>query len=126
MRSSRALVEWEILRSGAIVIKCEIGPIDRFDGLAQFTSYAGLVPTGRASGGKPRFSHMCKARKQYLRSAFVEVANALVCLRDDSAWKTKHVCEIHEQISQRKGHAVAVDAVARHLAVGASSILKRR
>jgi transposase len=55
-----------------IVIECEIGSIDRFDTAGQFTSYAGLVPTVHASGGKTRFGHMRKPSSQYLKWAFRE------------------------------------------------------
>jgi transposase len=53
-----------------IVIDREIGSIDRFDTSGQFTSYAGLVPTVHASGGKTRFGHMRKPCNQYLKWAF--------------------------------------------------------
>ena len=54
----------------AIVIDREIGCIDRFSTAGQFTSYAGLVPTVHASGGKTRFGHMRKTSNQYLKWAF--------------------------------------------------------
>jgi transposase len=110
----------------AIVIEREIGSIDRFDTSGQFTSYAGLVPTVHASGGKTRFGHMRKPCNQYLKWAFIEAANVIVRHRHHPAWKTKYVCQIYHRVSQRKGHAVAVGAVARHLAEGAYWILKRQ
>jgi len=110
----------------AIVIEREIGSIDRFDTSGQFTSYAGLVPTVHASGGKTRFGHMRKPSNQYLKWAFIEAANVVVRHRHHPAWKTKYVCRIYDQVSRRKGHAVAVGAVARHLAEGAYWILKRQ
>ena len=54
----------------AIVIDREIDSIDRFDTSDQFTSFAGLVPTVHASGGKTRFGHMRKPRNNYLEWAF--------------------------------------------------------
>jgi len=54
----------------AIVIDREIGSIDRFDTAGQLTSYAGVVPTVHASGGKTRFGHMRKPSNQYLKWAF--------------------------------------------------------
>jgi transposase len=42
----------------AIVVDRGIGSMNRFDTSGQFTSYAGLVPTLHASGGKTRFGHM--------------------------------------------------------------------
>jgi transposase len=110
----------------AIVVDREIGSIDRFSTAGQFTSYAGLVPTVHASGGKTHFGHMRKPSNQYLKWAFIDAANAIVRHRHHPTWKTKYVCQIYDQVSQRKGHAVAVGAVARHLAEGAFWILKRQ
>jgi len=110
----------------AIIIEREIGSIDRFDTAGQFTSFAGLVPTVHASGGKTRFGHMRKPCNQYLKWAFIEAANVIVRHRHHPAWKTKYVCQIYDQVSHRKGHAVAVGAVARHLAEAAFWIIKRQ
>jgi transposase len=110
----------------AIVIEREIGSIDRFCTSGQFTSYAGLVPTVHGSGGKTRFGHMRKPSNQYLKWAFIEAANVVVRHRHHPAWKVTYVCQIYGRVSQRKGHAVAVGAVARHLAEGAFWILKRQ
>jgi len=110
----------------AIIIEREIGSIDRFDTSGQFTSFSGLVPTVHASGGKTRFGHMRKPCNQYLKWAFIEAANVIVRHRHHPAWKTKYVCQIYDQVSRRKGHAVAVGAVARHLAEAAFWIIKRQ
>jgi hypothetical protein len=110
----------------AIVIEREIGSIDRFDTSGQFTSHAGLVPSVHASGGKTRFGHMRKPCNQYLKWALIEAASIIVRHRHHPAWKTKYVCQIHDQVSQREGHAVAVGAVARPLAESAFWILKRQ
>jgi transposase len=110
----------------AIVIEGEIGSIDRFDTAGQFTSYAGLVPTVHASGGKTRFGHMRKPSSQYLKWAFIEAANVVVRHRHHPAWKTNYVCQVYDQVCQRKGHSIAVGAVARHIAEAAFWILKRQ
>lgn len=55
----------------AIVIEREVGSIDRFGTSGQLTSYAGLVPTVHASGGKTRLGHMRKPSNQYLKWAFI-------------------------------------------------------
>jgi transposase len=110
----------------AIVVDREIGSIDRFDTSGQFTSYAGLVPTVHASGGKTRFGHMRKPCNQYLKWAFIEAANVVARHRHHPAWKGKYICHIYDQVARRKGHAVAVGAVARHLAEAAFWILKRQ
>jgi transposase len=110
----------------AIVVDREIGSIDRFDTSGRFTSYAGLLPTVHASGGKTRFGHMRKPCNQYLKWAFIEAANVVVRHRHHPAWKGKYVCQVYETICRRKGHSIAVGAVARHLAESAFWILKRQ
>jgi len=110
----------------AIVIEREIGSIDRFGTAGQLASYAGVVPTVHASGGKTRFGHMRKPSNQYLKWAFVEAANVVVRHRRHPAWKTKYVCRVYDQVCQRKGHAIAVGAVARHLAEAAFWVLNRQ
>jgi len=110
----------------AIVIEREIGSIDRFDTAGQLASYAGVVPTIHASGGKTRFGHMRKPSNQYLKWAFVEAANVVVRHRHHPAWKTKYVSQVYERVCRRKGHAIAVGAVARHLAEAAFWILNKQ
>ena len=110
----------------AIVIEREIGCIDRFHTPGQLASYAGVVPTVHASGGKTRFGHMRKPSNQYLKWAFIEAANVVVRHRRHPAWKTKYVCQIYDQVCQRKGHAIAVGAVAHHLAEASFWILTRQ
>jgi transposase len=110
----------------AIVVDREIGSIDRFDTPGQLASYAGVVPTVHASGGKTRFGHMRKPCNQYLKWAFIEAANVVVRHRHHPAWKGKYICHIYDQVARRKGHAIAVGAVARHLAESAFWILKRQ
>jgi transposase len=108
----------------AIVIDREIGSIDRFDTPGQLASYTGVVPTVHASGGKARFGHMGKPCNQYLKWAFIEAADVVVRHRRHPAWSSEDVCLIYDRVSRRKGHAIAVGAVARHLAEAAFWILK--
>lgn len=109
----------------AIVIDREVGSIDRFHTPGQLASYAGVVPTVHASGGKTRFGHMRKPSSQYLKWAFIEAANVVVRHRRHPAWKTKYVCQIYDRVCQRKGHAIAVGAVAHHLAEATFWVLQR-
>jgi transposase len=108
------------------VIEREIGSIDRFDTPGQLASYAGVVPTVHASGGKTRFGHMRKPSNQYLKWAFIEAANVVVRHRHHPAWKTKYVTRVYDRVCHRKGHAIAVGAVAHHLAEAAFWILNRQ
>ena len=109
----------------ATVIEGEIGNIGRFPTVGHFCSYAGVVPTVHASGGKTRYGHMRKESNQYLKWAFIEAANVLVLHQNHPNWEKKHVTTVYKRIRRRKGHSIAVGAVARHLAEAAFWILKK-
>lgn len=109
----------------AIVIEGEIGDINRFPTAQYLCSYAGVVPTVHASGGKTRYGHMRKQSNQYLKWAFIEAANVIVRHRRHPSWDGRHVCLLYERIRHRKGHSIAVGAVARHLAEATFWILKK-
>ena len=100
----------------AIVITLEVGAIDRFPSASNLASYSGTVPKVKSSGGKHRHGRMIKQANNYLKWAFIEAANVIVMKRHHHIWRRKHVSVLYERIRRRKGHAVAVGAVARHLA----------
>jgi transposase len=110
----------------AIVIDREIGSIDRFPTAPNLASYSGVVPRVHASGGKSRYGRMRKQSNQYLKWAFIEAANVIVRHRHHPKWQQKHVSLLYERICNRKGHAIAVGAVARHLAEAAFWMLKKK
>jgi transposase len=109
----------------AIIIEREIGTIDRFPTAGHLAAYAGVVPRVHSSGGKTRFGHMRKQANQYLKWAFIEAANVVVAHRHHPAWRQKKVSQVYERICKRKGHSIAVGAVARHLAESAFWMLKK-
>jgi transposase len=109
----------------AIVIEREIGTIDRFPTAGHLAAYSGLVPKVHSSGGKTRYGHMRKQANNYLKWAFIEAANVVVAHRHHPVWRQKKVSQIYEGICRRKGHAIAVGAVARHLAESSFWILKK-
>ena len=110
----------------AIVIEREMGTVDRFSSSAHFASYAGTVPTVKSSGGKTRYGRLRKQSNQYLKWAFIEAANVIVRQRRHPTWRAKHVTILYERIRQRKGHSVAVGAVARHLSEAAFWMLRKQ
>ena len=110
----------------ALVIEREVGDIKRFPSASHFASYAGTVPTISSSGGKTRQGRMRKQANQYLKWAFVEAANVIVLNHTRPAWRAKHVVRLYERIRKRKGHAVAVGAVARDLSEAVYWILSRK
>jgi transposase len=100
----------------AIVITLEVGSVDRFPSASNLACYSGTVPKVISSGGKQRQGRMVKQANNYLKWAFIEAANVVVMKRNHPIWRRKHVSVLYERIRRRKGHAVAVGAVARHLA----------
>jgi len=109
----------------SIVIDLEVGSIDRFPSACQLASYSGTVPKVKGSGGKYRHGRMIKQANNYLKWAFIEGANVVVMKRRHPKWRRMHVSYLYERIRYRKGHAVAVGAVARHLAEATFWILKK-
>ena len=110
----------------ALVIEREVGDIKRFPSAPRFASYAGTVPTTSSSGGKTRHGRMRKQANQYLKWAFIEAANVIVLNHARPTWRSKHVVKLYKRIRSRKGHAVAIGAVARHLSEAAYWILRRK
>jgi len=110
----------------SITIEREVGDVNRFPSSAQFASYAGTVPTVKASGGKIRYGRLRNQSNQYLKWAFIEAVNVVVRQRRHTNWRNKHVTILYERIKRRKGHSVAVGAVARHLSEAAFWMLRKQ
>jgi len=107
----------------AIVIAMEIGQIDRFPRAENLASYAGTVPRIKESGGKIRFGRVRPDVNRYLKWALIEAANVVVL--NQNRWPESHVVQLYRRIKQRRGHAKAVVAVARHLAEATYWMLTR-
>ena len=108
----------------SIVIEREVGTIDRFASPQGFSSYCGTVPKVKGSGGKFHYGKMIKQCNNYLKWAFIEAANVIVRQRHHPRWRRKVVVRLYERV-HRKGHAVAVGAVARYLSEATYWILKK-
>jgi transposase len=103
----------------------EMGSVERFPDAEHFASYAGCVPKVSSSGGKTRYGHLRQESNHYLKWAFIEAANVIAMQHNKPTWRNKHVIQLYERTRQRKGHAIAVGAIARHLAEAAYWMLKR-
>jgi hypothetical protein len=68
---------------------------------------------------------MRKQSNHYLKWAFIEAANVVVRQRNHPNWRIKHVSRLYERTRRRKGHYVAVGAVARYLSEAAYWVLKK-
>jgi transposase len=107
-----------------VVITNETGDVNRFSSPARFASYSGTTPRVHASGGRVRFGHLRQDVNRYLKWAFIEAANA-VCL-NRGVYPERHVSRLYERIRKRKGHQIAIGAVARHLAESAYWVMKKK
>jgi len=100
----------------SIVIEREIGLVERFPSAEDLASYAGTTPKVSSSGGKTYYGPMRKESNQYLKWAFIEAANVVARFRHFPSWRNRHVVRLYERTAHRKGHFIAIGAVARHLA----------
>ncbi|MFQ5795321.1 MAG: transposase, partial [Candidatus Bipolaricaulia bacterium] len=110
----------------AIVIEREVGCIDRFPDNGRLASYCGTTPKVRASGGKVRHGRTRPDVNRYLKWAFIEAANVVVRHQNRRGWQQRHVTRLYKRIRSRRGPAIAVGAVARHLSEAAYWVLKKR
>jgi len=96
------------------VIWLEIGDIGRFASAERLASYAGTTPRVHSSGGKTRYGSLRPDVNRYLKWAFMEAANVVAI--NARRWGDRHVANLYRRLREKKGHAKAVGAVARHLA----------
>jgi len=105
-------------------IHLEIGDVKRFPTAAHLASYAGLVPTVHASGGKSFHGPTSQQANHYLRWAFVEAADCIVMHRQ--RYTGHHALRLYDRVKANKCHGKAAVAVARHLAEASWWILRKR
>ena len=110
----------------AIVIDLEIGDIDRFHAPGNFASYAGTTPKVKGSGGKFRYGKMIKQSNQYLKWSFIEAATTISRCSKYPTWLDKYSVRLYRRIRGKKGHSIAIGAVARHLAEASFWVLKKQ
>lgn len=105
-------------------IYLEIGEIARFATPGNLAAYAGLVPSVHSSGGHTRLGRTRRECNQFLKWAFVEAAEVVVCHQETMS--ARHVVRLYRRVKNNKAdrHNKAVVAVARHLAESAWHILK--
>ena len=107
----------------SVVIAHEIGDVSRFPSSGHLAAYSGTTPRVHTSGGKVRYGRIPNDVNQYLKWAFIEAANCIVLVRRRLGYR--HIPELYDRIRARKGHSVAVVAVARHLAEATFHVLSR-
>lgn len=108
----------------AASIALEIGDISRFASAEHLTSYAGTTPRVHSSGDKTRYGRLRPDVNRYLKWAYVEAANAVAL--QQQRWPDRHVVRLYRRIADRRGHAKAIGALARHLAEASFWVLSRQ
>jgi transposase len=104
----------------ALLVKSEIGDLNRFSDGDKLCSYAGLVPSTHASGGIIRHGSITKEGSRWLRWVMVEAAMTHVHKYDTAITKAYH------RIAERRGKQVATVAAARKLLMCCYAVLKNR
>ena len=92
----------------AALIKAEIGDIGRFGSSSKLCSYAGLVPSTHASGGKVWQGRLTKQGSKWLRWAVIEAVKPAICSNGEIRY-------YYERIRYKKGPKAARVATARRL-----------
>jgi transposase len=104
----------------ALLVKSEIGDINRFSDGDRLCSYGGLVPSTHASGGIIRHGSITKEGSRWLRWVMVEAAMTHVHKYDTAITKAYH------RIAERRGKQVATVAAARKLLLCCYAVLRNR
>jgi transposase len=87
-----------------------LGPVERFPDARHVTSYVGLIPQEKSSGGRQRFGPLTKQGSRLLRFLLVEAAQT--ASRFDPGLR-----RTYRRLAFRKGAASAKVAVARKLVI---------
>jgi transposase len=104
----------------ALLVKSEIGDINRFPFGDRLCSYAGLVPSTHASGNTVRHGGITKEGSRWLRWVMVEAAQTHVHRYDTS------ITHVYNRIAERRGKRSAVVAAAHKLLLVCYSVLKNK
>ena len=103
----------------ALLIKAEIGDVNRFPSKFKLISYAGLCPSIKQSGNKEIRGHITKQGSRMLRWILIQCAN--VAIRHD-----EYLRNFYLRIKRRRGRNIAIVATARKMLVCIYYMLKRR
>jgi transposase len=104
----------------ALLVKSEIGDVNRFPFAERLCSYAGLVPSTHASGGRVRHGGIVKEGSRWLRWVMVQAAQTHVRSFDSNVTRMFH------RVAQKKGNRVGLTAAAHKLLLVCFSVLKNK
>ena len=101
----------------ALLILSEIGDVHRFPDSRHLCSYAGLVPSVHASGGKTRLGRLTKQGSSWLRWILVELSVHAIN-------GAPQFWSLYYRVAKKHGHNVGRVAVARALLKTIYAMLK--
>jgi transposase len=104
----------------ALLVKAEVGEVNRFRDGDRLCSYAGLVPSTHASGGVVRHGGITREGSRWLRWVMVEAAMVHVHRYDTRITRSYH------RIAERRGRQVATVAAARKLLLCCYAVLTKQ
>jgi transposase len=104
----------------AVLMKSEIGDINRFPFPERLCSYAGLVPSTHASGKTVWHGGITKEGSRWLRWVMVEAAQTHVHKYDTA------ITRAYNRIAEKRGKKIATVAAARRLLMCSYSVLKNK
>lgn len=99
------------------LVALEIDTIERFDNPGKLSSYAGLIPTTYASGGKVYHGNLSPQCNHWLRYAFIEASWSAIVF-------SPYCRSLYARVKKRKSPTIAITVVARRLAEIAFHCLK--
>jgi transposase len=108
----------------AVVISVEVGDIARFSDEEKLASYSGVTPRVHSSGDKTRYGPLRNDTNHYLKWAFSEAGNSVAVNRRH--YPQRFVVGLYNRIRAKKGHSVAIGAVAKHLAESTYWVLSKK
>jgi transposase len=94
----------------ALAVVHTLEPVTRFDRARRVAAYCGLDPKEHSSGDTTRFGHISKQGNRLLRFLLVEAAHRAVQTGQDDDLR-----RFYFHLLSKKGHPIAVVAVARKL-----------
>lgn len=86
----------------------ELGDMSQFKNIKQLFSFTGLTPSQYSSGEHIRYGSISRQGRSVLRKVLIEAAWVTIT-------KDKHLYDVYEQLSQRRGKKRAIVGVARRL-----------
>lgn len=103
----------------ALLIRSEIGDINRFSSAKQLCSYSGLIPSTYCSGNTAFHGHITKQRSRWLRWSLAEAMGHCIA-------NSGHSQGFYWRLQRRKGEKIAKVATKRKLLEWIYHMLKGR